>query len=110
MAERTPTRVTAVKVIERMGPGLPALLDRMTKRRFAEIPTYSSGAAGSYADVRRSIEVNVEDAFSRLTGRKDDLVEAAQNGRLRAQQGIPLADALTSYRMGYDEVWEEMII
>lgn len=109
MASITPTTRTAEQVIHRLRPHLPDLLDRMTDRRLVEIPMYASGAAGSRAEVRKSVEDNTEDAFARLTGRREDLNVAAQSGRVRAQQGVPLADVLTSFRMGYDEVWEEMI-
>ncbi|GAA3516833.1 PucR family transcriptional regulator [Actinocatenispora rupis] len=105
----TSTIKTAAQIIERMTPGMPALYDRMTERRLAEIPMYASGAAGTPADVWRSVQANVEEVFARLTGQRDDLAAAAASGRTRAQQGVPLADLLTSFRMGYDEVWEEMI-
>ncbi|BCJ34153.1 hypothetical protein Athai_16560 [Actinocatenispora thailandica] len=93
-----------------MAPGLPAMLDRMTDRRMVELPMYSSGAAGDRAEVRKLVEANVQEVFDRLTGRRADLTAAEHSGRLRAQQGLALADLLTSFRLGYDEVWEAMIV
>jgi hypothetical protein len=104
----TTTR-TAERVIERMTPGLHAMLDRMTDRRIAELPMYASAASGSRDVVWKLVAANVHEVFDRLTGRRDDLSAAERSGRLRAQQGLALADLLTSFRMGYDEVWEAMI-
>ncbi|MGH8878551.1 MAG: PucR family transcriptional regulator [Stackebrandtia sp.] len=100
---------TVEEILRRLRPKLPELFERMTQRRFAEIPMYAAGAAGSWDDVWRSVEANTHDAFSRLTGENEDLTAAKYAGRTRAQQGVPLADILTSFRMGYDEVWEAMV-
>jgi len=104
-----PLASTVREILDRLGPKLPALYDRMTERRFAVIPTYAAGAAGSVADVRASMESNTVDAFDRLLGENDDLAAAVFVGRKRAKQGVPLADILTSFRLGYDEVWEAMV-
>ncbi|WP_207125594.1 PucR family transcriptional regulator [Actinocatenispora comari] len=110
MSSTVPTTTrTAERVIERMTPGLHAMLDRMTDRRIAELPMYASAASGSRDVVWKLVAANVHEVFDRLTGRRDDLSAAERSGRLRAQQGLALADLLTSFRMGYDEVWEAMI-
>lgn len=104
-----PLAATVRAILDRLRPKLPALYDRMTERRFEVIPTYAAGAAGSVADVRASMESNTRDAFQRLLGENDDLAAAVFVGRTRAKQGVPLADILTSFRLGYDEVWEAMV-
>ncbi|GAA2273314.1 helix-turn-helix domain-containing protein [Glycomyces scopariae] len=103
------TSRTAEEVIRRIGGGVPALADRITGRIFAEIPIYASGAIATREAVLQSVVSNVEDAFDRLSGQKFDLAAAVKTGRVRAQQGLPLADLLTSFRMGYDETWGAII-
>ncbi len=103
------TSRTAEEVIRRIGPGIAAIAQRITDRIFAEIPIYSTGAVATPADVLESVTSNVQDAFDRLAGRKFDLASAVKTGRVRAQQGLPLADLLTSFRMGYDEAWGAII-
>jgi len=102
------TSRTAEEVIRRIGGGVPALAERITARIFTEIPVYAAGAVPREA-VLASVVGNVEDAFDRLAGRKFDLAAAVKTGRERAQQGMPLADLLSSFRMGYDETWDAII-
>ncbi|THV27118.1 PucR family transcriptional regulator [Glycomyces paridis] len=103
------TGKTAEEVIRRIGDGVPALADRITDRIFKEIPIYATGAVATREVVFESVRANVEDAFDRLAGRKFDLAMAAKTGRSRAQVGLPLADLLSSFRMGYDETWDAII-
>ncbi|SDE11709.1 PucR family transcriptional regulator [Glycomyces harbinensis] len=103
------TSSTAEEVIRRIGDGVLAISERITARIFAEIPFYVSGAVATREQVLESVKANVEDAFDRLAGRKFDLASAVKTGRVRAQQGLPLADLLSSFRMGYDETWTAII-
>ncbi|GAA1695448.1 helix-turn-helix domain-containing protein [Glycomyces endophyticus] len=96
-------------MIARVGSGVAGIADRITGRLFAEIPVYAAGAVGSREFVHASVVANVEDAFDRLCGRKFDLATAVKTGRVRAQQGVPLADLLSSFRIGYDEAWSALI-
>ena len=102
-------RETAETVVDRLRPGMPEQLDRMTRRLFDEIPMYTSGAAGDFAAVRESVAGNCEDAFDRIRGRIHDLTTAVTIGRQRANQGVPLADLLTAFRFGYEDVWAALI-
>ncbi|MEU6857888.1 helix-turn-helix domain-containing protein [Glycomyces sp. NPDC046736] len=103
------TSSTAREIIRRIGDGVPELAERITDRIFKEIPVYAAGAVAPREVVLQSVKVNVQDAFDRLAGRKFDLASAVMTGRTRAQVGMPLADLLSSFRMGYDETWEAMI-
>ncbi|GAB3996184.1 hypothetical protein GCM10029992_15460 [Glycomyces albus] len=103
------TSRTAETIIRRIGDGVGAISDRITDRLFEEVPVYAAGAAGSREAVYASVYANVSSAFDRLTGAKFDLAAAAKTGRIRAQQGVPLPDLLTSFRMGYDEAWGTVI-
>lgn len=103
------TSSTAAEVIRRIGDGIPAISERITDRIFTEIPFYATGAVATREQVLASVVSNIEDALDRLAGRRFDLATATKTGRVRAQQGLPLADLLSSFRMGYDETWEAII-
>lgn len=100
---------TAHEVIRRIRPDTSRLVDRIVERMYAEVPIYSTGAAGPREGVVAIVRANVDDAFDRLSGDKHDLGGAIASGRTRAQQGVPLADVLTSFRMGYDVLLQSMI-
>ncbi|MFB9658481.1 PucR family transcriptional regulator [Glycomyces mayteni] len=102
------TSRTAEEVIRRIGGGVPALAELITARIFTEVPVYAAGAIPREM-VLASVVGNVEDAFDRLSGRKFDLAMAVKTGRERAKQGMPLADLLSSFRIGYDEAWDAII-
>ncbi|HZE39687.1 MAG TPA: helix-turn-helix domain-containing protein [Stackebrandtia sp.] len=103
------TSSTAREVVRRLSLDLDTLFDRITSRLLTDIPLYASGAAGTRQQLWSIVEANVHDAFDRLVGNKHDLLAAVASGRLRAQQGVPLPDVLTSFRIGYDELWAAMI-
>lgn len=109
MAAETRTDTELVEeLVRRARVGFPAFIDAITDRRFREVPSYASGAAGTYPVVRHSAEANVEDILDGLLGVERDLAAPAETGRLRAQQGVPLADVLTSFRMLFHEVWDKL--
>lgn len=92
---------------------LPALLDRMVARTRAEVPFYASQDGPDPADLRASMELNVDYVLSCLTGSSGaqavDLAAPTATGRLRARQGAPLVEMLASYRFGFSEVWQELV-
>lgn len=103
------TSRTAAEVIRRLRPNTSAIVDRIVARMYAEVPVYGTGAAGPREGVTAIVRANVDDAFDRMSGDKHDLGGAIASGRTRAQQGVALADVLTSFRMGYDVLLEEMV-
>src|SRR5882757_2892540 len=92
---------------------LPALLDRMVARTLSEIPFYASGDGPDPADLRASLQRNVDYVLGGLLGgdpgQESDLAAPTATGRLRANQGAPLVEMLASYRLGFNEVWLELV-
>jgi hypothetical protein len=92
---------------------LPALLDRMVARTRSEIPFYASGDGPDPADLRASLQRNVDYVLGGLLGgdpgQESDLAAPTATGRLRANQGAPLVEMLASYRLGFNEVWLELV-
>lgn len=103
------TRTTAEEIVRRIGDGVPALAARMADRIFKEIPVYAAGAVASREAVTETCRANTVSAFDQLTTCRLDLSTASRTGRARAQVGMPLADLLSAFRMGYDEAWEAII-
>ncbi|MEU8528142.1 MULTISPECIES: PucR family transcriptional regulator [Streptomyces] len=91
-------------------------LDRLTDDLVADIhahsPLYFSGRPVSHTDLRGTCRSNVELALKDLGGlpSSDCHIEAAaaETGRLRAEQGMPLATVLKAYRRGGRVIWQAM--
>ncbi|MER5946714.1 helix-turn-helix domain-containing protein [Streptomyces sp. NPDC001904] len=73
---------------------------------------YASGRPVSREDLERTLRGNMELAlgeFGRLPGDRCRFeAVAADNGRLRAEQGMPLATVLKAYRRGGRVLWQAM--
>ena len=91
----------------------PTLLDRMVARTRSEIPFYASDDGPEPADLRASMQSNVNYVLGGLLGgdpgKEGDLAAPTATGRLRANQGAPLVEMLASYRLGFNEVWLELV-
>jgi hypothetical protein len=103
------TRTTAEEIVRRIGDGMPDLAGQMADRIFTEIPVYAAGAVASRDAVAENCRANTVSAFDQLTTCRLDLSTAAKTGRARAQVGLPLADLLSSFRLGYDVALEAII-
>jgi hypothetical protein len=103
------------RIVRNTRDRLPALLDRMVARTRAEIPFYASADGPDSADLRGTMQLNVDYVLSGLLdGDGDgaevgDLAAPMATGRLRATQGAPLVEMLASYRFGFTEVWLELV-
>ena len=76
-----------------------------------EEPEYARSLV-SHDDLKRSMRRTLALALTRVTGEPipDELLTAAvEVGRLRAEQGLPLAALLHSYRIDLRILWEAMI-
>ncbi|WP_418956478.1 PucR family transcriptional regulator [Streptomyces tritici] len=91
-------------------------LERLTDALVADIhahsPLYASGRPVSRADLRVTCRRNVELALKDLGGLREAgcriEAAAAETGRLRAEQGMPLATVLKAYRRGGRVIWQAM--
>jgi hypothetical protein len=100
---------TAASVIAALRGGLPALTDRVVARIRAEIPFYAGQDVVTQDDLRESVRANVDYILASLTGPATPNLGAPHaTGRARAAQGAPLAEMLTAYRVGVEELWSAM--
>ncbi|WP_229854089.1 PucR family transcriptional regulator [Streptomyces filipinensis] len=89
---------------------LPELGELMTERICAEVESYADDALIPFASLRESCEGNADLLLGRFAyGAEPDVGAAQQTGRLRAEQGVPLADTLHAYRVGFELLWSEMV-
>jgi hypothetical protein len=108
-----PLRDSVDRIVQNTRERLPALLDRMVERTRSEIPFYASKDGPDRADLRASMALNVEYVLNGLSdgevGEDSDFAGPTATGRLRATQGAPLVEMLASYRLGFNEVWRELV-
>jgi hypothetical protein len=109
----TPPRASVARIVHRVRDRLPALMDRMVARTRSEIAFYASEDGPDPADLRASMQHNVDYVLDGLLGghrgEDGDLTAPTATGRLRAEQGAPLVEMLASYRLGFNEVWLELV-
>ncbi|MGW6534800.1 PucR family transcriptional regulator [Streptomyces sp. NPDC055051] len=88
------------------------LIGRLAEDIYAHSSTYASGSPVSREDLQRTLRGNMEIAlqeFGRLpAGQQSFEAVAAENGRLRAEQDVPLATVLQAYRRGGRVLWQAM--
>ncbi|MER6734160.1 PucR family transcriptional regulator [Streptomyces puniciscabiei] len=89
---------------------LPELGVRMAERIRAEVESYADDALIPFVSLRESCEGNADLLLGRFAQDAEaDVGPAQRTGRLRAEQGVPLADTLHAYRVGFELLWSEMV-
>ncbi|MGW1051422.1 PucR family transcriptional regulator [Streptomyces sp. NPDC002521] len=89
---------------------LPELGERMAERIRAEVESYADDSLTPFASLRESCADNADLLLGRFAdGAEPDVKAAQQTGRLRAEQGVPLADTLHAYRVGFELFWSEVV-
>ncbi|MEV7415933.1 helix-turn-helix domain-containing protein, partial [Streptomyces sp. NPDC089919] len=90
--------------------GLADAADRLAARTLAEDPAYA--ALLGHDELRDRIHGNLRQALAGMTalarGLPVELSDAATTGALRAEQGLPLASLLASYRRGGRLLWQTL--
>ena len=95
-------------IVQAVRERLPGLIDRMAHRIRTEVPVYEDVVDA--AEHRTSVQTNVEYVLGGLFGDDvRDLAAPMATGRARAAQGVPLAEMLAAHRLGFAEVWHEMV-
>ncbi|WP_327256417.1 PucR family transcriptional regulator [Streptomyces sp. NBC_01244] len=106
--ERTLRRQLATALLADIG----RLTDALTADIRAHSPFYASGRTVSHADLRVTCRRNVELAlndFGELPSSGNHIEAAAtETGRLRAEQGVPLATVLQAFRRGGRVIWQAL--
>ncbi len=93
------------RMLERAGE----LADEMVERIRAAVPVYRSDAAITAAELRRTCLQNVDFIF-RPMGHAPARTspESRDNGRRRAQAGVPLTSVMEAYRVSARFLWERL--
>ncbi len=85
------------------------LADAMVERILAAVPVYRSDAAITAAELRRTCLENIDFIF-RPMGHAPARTspESRDNGRRRAQAGVPLTSVMEAYRVSARFLWERL--
>ncbi|TQJ37383.1 MULTISPECIES: PucR family transcriptional regulator [Streptomyces] len=90
---------------------LPELGERIAQRIRSDVDAYDEESLIPFDSLRRSCTANADLVLSHL-GHADapDPSPARETGRVRAEQGVPLADTLHAYRVGFELLWTEILL
>ena len=97
------------ELIDRLRVRSGELTDAMVARIQTEIEFYRTGGLVPPDALRASCGANVEFMLESLVGDGSDPVSARETGRLRAEQGAPLADVMAAYRVGTRYLWDAVL-
>ncbi|WP_369214664.1 PucR family transcriptional regulator [Streptomyces flavofungini] len=100
------------ELAQTLSADIDRLIERLTADICAHSARYASGTPVSHEDLRLTLRGNMELALHEFAGmppgdRSFEAV-AAENGCLRAEQGMPLATVLQAYRRGGRVLWQAM--
>ncbi|NUR95259.1 MAG: helix-turn-helix domain-containing protein [Kribbellaceae bacterium] len=96
-------------LVERMNARADELIEAMASRIEAEIDFYRGGGLVPGDSLRASCGANFRYMLESLGGTSSDPVSARETGRLRAEQGAPLADVMAAYRVGTRYLWDAVL-
>ncbi|MEV0412744.1 helix-turn-helix domain-containing protein [Streptomyces sp. NPDC050448] len=84
--------------------------DRLADRTLAEDPAYAAllGRAELRERIHHNLRQSVEGLVRGIRGLPLELADARATGTLRAEQGLPLASLLRTYRRGGRLVWQTL--
>jgi hypothetical protein len=85
------------------------LAEGAAKQIQAEVPFYAAGEIVTFEDLRDSCMANIEFMLGSMGGAVFDPEAARATGRLRAEQGAPLADVMAAYRVGVRYLWDAVL-
>ncbi|MER6082598.1 helix-turn-helix domain-containing protein [Streptomyces sp. NPDC001833] len=97
-------------VIAALHGRLPELGERIAERIRTDVPAYADETLIPFDSLRRSCTANADLILGHLRrAGTPDAGPAQETGRIRAEQGMPLADILHAYRIGFEFVWSEIV-
>ncbi|MFF5184487.1 PucR family transcriptional regulator [Streptomyces sp. NPDC000345] len=89
---------------------LPELGERMAQRIRSDVEAYQDESLIPFDSLRRSCTANADLVLSHFhRAGAPDPSPARDTGRIRAEQGMPLADTLHAYRIGFELLWSEIV-
>ncbi|MFD7155683.1 PucR family transcriptional regulator [Kribbella sp. NPDC059898] len=96
-------------LVDRMNARADELSEAMASQIEAEIEFYRGGGLVPHEALRASCAANFRYMLESLAGASSDPVSARETGRLRAEQGAPLADVMAAYRVGTRYLWDAVL-
>ncbi|WP_067702578.1 PucR family transcriptional regulator [Nocardia jejuensis] len=104
----TTGRTALAQVAQNLLDSVDTLADTVTARIIDAERSYLETQLLTDEQLRGSVLDNLTEIFEYLSGRHPIRLESARaTGRLKAEQGIPLAAALHAFRLGGRLIWEE---
>ncbi len=85
------------------------LAEGAAKQIQAEVPFYATGEMVGFEALRDSCMANIEFMLGSMGGTVFDPESARTTGRIRAEQGAPLADVMAAYRVGVRYLWDAVL-
>ncbi|MGW4740844.1 PucR family transcriptional regulator [Nocardia xishanensis] len=83
---------------------------RLARRFIAELDTYRNPAQVPFETIQTSCTRNLTLMVRHFTSSAPlDPEPPKETGRLRAQQGVPLAETLHAFRIGFEFLWSELV-
>lgn len=101
---------SVVRIVQGARKRLPTLVDRMLSRIQRDVSFYAAREVVDTEQLRAALHHNVEYVFAGLLGEDiSDTAAPIATGRARASQGAPLVEMLAAYRLGFTELWTELV-
>ncbi|PBC77059.1 PucR-like helix-turn-helix protein [Streptomyces sp. TLI_235] len=89
---------------------LDEIAEALVPRIRAEVDSYADEVVVPRGSLRLSLERNAQVVLAYFAeGREPDTGPARETGRIRAEQGVPLGDALHAYRIAFDALWAQVL-
>jgi hypothetical protein len=101
------------EVVDQATARLDPISERAVRRILSAAPAYRAVGTVAvddlYASVRRNIVAVLECLRDRRLLRDQELAGSRELGTRRAQQDMPVTDVMRAFRVGYVEMWEELL-
>jgi hypothetical protein len=89
---------------------LHEISEALAVRIRAEVDSYADDSVVPRESLRFSLESNARVVLAYLAeGSEPDVHPARETGRIRAEQGVPLAETLHAYRTAFDSLWAQIL-
>ncbi|MET9793448.1 PucR family transcriptional regulator [Streptomyces canus] len=89
---------------------LHEISEALAVRIRAEVDSYADDSVVPRESLRLSVERNARVVLAYFAeGSEPDSRPARETGRIRAEQGVPLVDALHAYRIAFDSLWAHIL-
>jgi hypothetical protein len=86
-----------------------ALADGMARRISADVEVYESARLVSFDELSNSCRAHLEFMLTSIGGGVVDASAAHATGRRRAEQGLPLSEIMSAYRIGSRFLWDAIV-